>query len=55
MLSYLSDYNEYFGPLRLLKYMTLRTIFAKTGWSSPEVKAMRGVIRALVGPARQRD
>ncbi len=33
---------------------TLRTIFAKTGWSSPEVKAMRGVIRALVGPARRR-
>ncbi|MEO7635445.1 MAG: TrmH family RNA methyltransferase, partial [Sphingomicrobium sp.] len=34
---------------------TLRTIFAKTGWSSPEVKAMRGVIRALVGPARDRS
>ncbi len=28
MLSYLSDYHEYFGPLRLLRYMTLRTIFA---------------------------
>ncbi len=28
MLSYLADYSEYFGPLRLLKYMTLRTIFA---------------------------
>jgi tRNA/rRNA methyltransferase len=32
---------------------TLRTIFTKTGWSSREVKAIRGVIRALVGPARQ--
>jgi tRNA/rRNA methyltransferase len=34
---------------------TLRTIFTKTGWSSREVKAIRGVIRALVGPARGRD
>ena len=33
---------------------TLRTIFTKTGWSSREVKAMRGVIRSLVGPARTR-
>jgi tRNA/rRNA methyltransferase len=33
---------------------TLRTIFTKTGWSSREVKAVRGVIRALVGPARTR-
>ena len=33
---------------------TLRTIFTKTGWSSREVKAIRGVIRALVGPARNR-
>ena len=33
---------------------TLRTIFTKTGWSSREVKAIRGVIRALVGPARKR-
>ena len=32
---------------------TLRTIFTKTGWSSREVKAMRGIIRALVGPARE--
>ena len=31
---------------------TLRTIFTKTGWSSREVKAIRGVIRALVGPVR---
>ena len=33
---------------------TLRTIFTKTGWSSREVKAIRGIIRALVGPARRR-
>ncbi len=33
---------------------TLRTIFTKTGWSSREVKAIRGVVRALVGPARTR-
>lgn len=34
---------------------TIRTIFTKTGWSSREVKAMRGIIRALVGPARRRS
>lgn len=34
---------------------TLRTIFTKTGWSSREVKAIRGVIRALVNPARHRS
>jgi tRNA/rRNA methyltransferase len=34
---------------------TLRTIFTKTGWSSREVKAVRGVIRSLVGPPRRRD
>jgi tRNA/rRNA methyltransferase len=33
---------------------TLRTIFTKTGWSSREVKAVRGIIRALVGPVRER-
>lgn len=33
---------------------TLRTIFTKAGWSSREVKAVRGIIRALVGPARLR-
>lgn len=32
---------------------TIRTIFTKTGWSSREVKAVRGIIRALVGPARK--
>ena len=29
---------------------TIRTIFTKTGWSSREVKAVRGIIRALVAP-----
>jgi tRNA/rRNA methyltransferase len=31
---------------------TLRTIFTKSGWSSREIKAVRGIIRALVDPAR---
>lgn len=34
---------------------TLRTIFTKTGWSSREVKAVRGVVRSLVNPPRRRD
>jgi tRNA/rRNA methyltransferase len=34
---------------------TLRTILTKTGWSSREVKAVRGVIRALVALPRSRD
>jgi len=33
---------------------TLRTIFTKSGWSSREVKAVRGIIRALASPARTR-
>jgi tRNA/rRNA methyltransferase len=33
---------------------TIRTIFTKTGWSSREVKADRGIIRALVDPPRRR-
>jgi tRNA/rRNA methyltransferase len=33
---------------------TIRTIFTKTGWSSREVKAIRGIFRALTGPARHR-
>jgi tRNA/rRNA methyltransferase len=32
---------------------TIRTIFTKTGWSSREVKAVRGIIRALVDPPRR--
>lgn len=34
---------------------TLRTIFTKTGWSSREVKAVRGIFRALVSPPRARS
>jgi tRNA/rRNA methyltransferase len=34
---------------------TIRTIFTKTGWSSREVKAVRGIIRALVDPPRRRN
>ena len=33
---------------------TLRTIFTKPRWSSREVKAVRGVVRALAGTSRQR-
>lgn len=33
---------------------TIRTIFMKTGWSSREVKAVRGIVRALAEPARRR-
>ena len=33
---------------------TIRTIFTKTGWSSREVKAVRGIIRSLVDPPRRR-
>jgi len=33
---------------------TIRTIFTKTGWSSREVKAVRGILRALTGPPRRR-
>ena len=28
MLSYLADFEEYFGPLRVLRYLTLRTLLA---------------------------
>ena len=33
---------------------TIRTIFTKTGWSSREVKAVRGIVRALVAAPRNR-
>ncbi|MEO6224680.1 MAG: RNA methyltransferase [Sphingomicrobium sp.] len=33
---------------------TIRTILTKGAWSSREVKAMRGIVRALVGPVRKR-
>lgn len=50
------DSKGYFHPpsrTRATKN-TLRTIFTKTGWSSREVKAMRGVIRSLAGDVRSR-
>jgi tRNA/rRNA methyltransferase len=34
---------------------TIRTIFTKTGWSAREVKAIRGIVRALVSRSRQKD
>jgi tRNA/rRNA methyltransferase len=34
---------------------TIRTIFTKTGWSAREVKAVRGIIRALERPKRERQ
>ncbi len=34
---------------------TIRTIFTKTGWSSREVKAIRGILRALVQQPRSRN
>jgi tRNA/rRNA methyltransferase len=33
---------------------TIRTILTKAGWSNREVQAMRGIVRALAGPARAR-
>ena len=33
---------------------TIRTILTKPRWTSPEVKAMRGIIRALIRPPRIR-
>jgi tRNA/rRNA methyltransferase len=33
---------------------TIRTIFTKSGWSSREVKAVRGILRALANPPRRR-
>jgi tRNA/rRNA methyltransferase len=46
----------YFFPLERQQATrnTLRTILTKPRWASPEIKAMRGVIRALVRPARKR-
>ena len=50
------DAKGYFHPSSRTQAtkITLRTIFTKTGWSSREVKAVRGIIRALVGPPRRR-
>ncbi len=50
------DAKGYFHPpeRRQVTTNTLRTIFTKPGWSSREVKAVRGVIRALISPKRAR-
>ena len=34
---------------------TIRTIFTKTGWSSREIKAVRGIIRSLSGFPQRRN
>ena len=50
------DAKKYFHPperMQATKH-NIRTIFTKTGWSSREVKAVRGIIRSLVQPARKR-
>lgn len=46
----------YFFPLERSEATrnTIRTILTKPRWASPEVKAMRGIVRALVRPARER-
>jgi len=51
------DAKGYFYPVSRTEATknTLRTIFTKTGWSSREVKAVRGIIRALVDPPRKRN
>jgi tRNA/rRNA methyltransferase len=49
------DAKGYFHPASRTQATknTHRTIFTKTGWSSREIKAIRGVIRALVRPPRR--
>lgn len=47
--------NYYYPPERKRATQnTIRSIFTKTGWSSREVKAVRGIIRALTEPKRPR-
>jgi len=51
------DAKGYYHPVarKQVTQNTIRTILTKTGWSSREVKAMRGIFRALVGPSRDRS
>ena len=52
----LEDKDYYHPPERTRATKnTIRSIFTKTGWSSREVKAVRGIIRALAQPKRPRD
>jgi tRNA/rRNA methyltransferase len=48
--------KNYFHPPERMRptQNTIRSIFTKTGWSSREVKAVRGIIRALYSAARPR-
>lgn len=48
------DSSGYFHPPERTQATknTIRTIFTKTGWSSREVKAVRGILRALSGKRR---
>ena len=60
LIGYLNDELDkkgYFHPSARTQATknTLRTIFTKTGWSSREVKAIRGIVRALVSPPRRRE
>jgi tRNA/rRNA methyltransferase len=51
----LDEKGYFFPPSRVQATRdTLRTIFTKPGWSSREISALRGVIRALVAPKRSR-
>src|SRR5687768_1745971 len=48
--------NYYHPPERTRSTKNvIRLVFTKTGWSSREVKAVRGIIRALAQPKRPRD
>ena len=48
------DSKGYFHPPERTRATknTFRTIFMKAGWSSREIKAVRGIIRSLVEPRR---
>jgi len=49
------DAKGYFHPPERIQATrnTLRTILTKPGWSSREIQALRGVVRALAEPHRQ--
>jgi tRNA/rRNA methyltransferase len=48
---YLSQVNYFNPPERMQATRnTIRTIFTKPGWSSRELKAVRGIIRAIAQP-----
>lgn len=48
---YLAQVNYFNPPERMQATRnTIRTIFTKPGWSSREVKAVRGIIRAIAQP-----